>query len=376
MTFTIITHVPHIFSQGSYFAYAPYVREMNIWIKQADKIIIVAPLSNGQKTTIDTNYKHDNIEFVEIDSFDVLSGKALLKTSSKVPKICWRLYTVMQRADHIHLRCPGNLGLLGCFVQILFPNKIKTTKYAGNWDPQSKQPWSYRLQKRILSNTFLTRNIQVLVYGEWERMTKNIKPFFTASYCEEEKIKLVSNGLNGTVNFIFVGGLVKGKNPLYAVQLVEALFINGHAVTLRLFGEGTERKLVENYILENHLEKIILLLGNQTKETLKMAYQSSHFVILPSESEGWPKAIAEGMFWGCVPVATSVSCVPFMLDYGNRGVLLEMILEKDSKQLMNLIESQLIYDDMQTKAASWSRIFTVNIFEMEVEKLLNNANLG
>ncbi|MFT5253706.1 MAG: hypothetical protein ACI87N_002750, partial [Flavobacteriales bacterium] len=195
MTFTIITHVPHVFNQGNYFAYAPYVREMNVWIKQADKIIIVAPLSNGQETTIDSNYKHDNIQFVAINSFDILSGKALLKTYSKVPKICWKLYTSMQRADHIHLRCPGNVGLLGCIVQILFPNKIKTAKYAGNWDPQSKQPWSYRLQKRILSNTFLTRKMQVLIYGEWQGLTKNCKSFFTASYYEEEKESLIVKDL-------------------------------------------------------------------------------------------------------------------------------------------------------------------------------------
>jgi hypothetical protein len=31
------------------------------------------------------------------------------------------------------------------------------------------------------------------------------------------------------------------------------------------------------------------------------------------------KAIAEGMFWGCIPVGTAVSCVPFMLDEGKRG---------------------------------------------------------
>ena len=31
MKFAIITHVPHIQSQNQYFAYAPYVREMNIW---------------------------------------------------------------------------------------------------------------------------------------------------------------------------------------------------------------------------------------------------------------------------------------------------------------------------------------------------------
>lgn len=80
--------------------------------------------------------------------------------------------------------------MLGCLVQIFFPKKIKTAKYAGNWDPEAKQPLSYRIQRWVLSNTFLTRNIQVLVYGEWKQQTKNIKPFFTATYSKSEIIEL------------------------------------------------------------------------------------------------------------------------------------------------------------------------------------------
>ena len=64
-------------------------------------------------------------------------------------------------------------------------------------------------------------------------------------------------------------------------------------------------------------------------------------MILPSQSEGWPKAIAEGMFWGCVPIATPVSCVPFMLDYGERGVLLQMNLEQDVQQLKRLLNNEI-----------------------------------
>jgi glycosyltransferase involved in cell wall biosynthesis len=372
MTFVIITHVPHLKVQNSYFAYAPYVREMNIWIKLADKVIIVAPKTNITTTIIDLAYNHKNIEFVTIDSFNLLSLKAIFLVIIKAPKICWRIYTSMKRADHIHLRCPGNVGLLGSFVQVLLPKKIKSVKYAGNWDPKSKQPWSYRLQKWIVSNTFLSRNMQVLVYGEWERMTRNIKPFFTATYNEEEKAPIVLKDLNGSIDFVFVGGLVKGKNPLYAVQLVAELSKKGHSVTLRLFGEGTERKIIEQYILENNLEEIISLKGNQTKETLKKAYQRSHFVVLPSDSEGWPKALAEGMFWGCVPIASSVSCVPFMLDYGKRGLLLTMNLENNVKQIGHCILDKEKYLAMSEAGHKWSQQFTLNLFEQKINNLVEN----
>jgi glycosyltransferase involved in cell wall biosynthesis len=93
-------------------------------------------------------------------------------------------------------------------------------------------------------------------------------------------------------------------------------------------------------------------------------------VILPSDSEGWPKAIAEGMFWGCVPLATAVSCVPFMLDEGKRGVLLTMDLEKDAKQTATLLNTPTDFDTKRENASNWSRNYTLDIFELEIRDLL------
>lgn len=370
MNFVIITHVPHIVEQNHYFAYAPYVREMNIWTKLVDKVIIVAPVSKSQKTPIDIPYEHENIEFVAVARFDVLDLKAVFKTIYKTPGICWSVYSAMKKADHIHLRCPGNMGLLASFIQILFPKKMKTAKYAGNWDPKSKQPLSYKFQKWILSNTILTRNMQVLVYGKWKGSSKNIKPFFTATYNEIDKLPIVLKDLQQQICFVFVGTLVVGKNPLYAIQLVEALHKKGFDVALALYGEGTERNKLEDYIGKNNLEDIISLKGNQTQEVVRKGYEQSHFVILPSDSEGWPKAVAEGMFWGCVPVATPVSCVPFMLDYGKRGIFLEMDLEKDVNQLEALLQNESDFEMKSQKACDWSRKYTLDVFEEEIEKLL------
>ncbi|QBN18390.1 glycosyltransferase family 4 protein [Flavobacterium nackdongense] len=370
MTFAIITHVPHILEQNRYYAYAPYVREMNIWTKYVENVVLIAPISKAKKSPIDLNYDHQNIDFVAIESFDVLSILGIFKTIFKIPQICWNLYSAMQKADHIHLRCPGNIGLLGCLVQILFPKKPKTAKYAGNWDPNSKQPLSYRLQKWILSNSFLTRNMQVLVYGEWEGSAKNIKPFFTATYHELDKSPIIPRDLQAQIRFIFVGTVVAGKNPWYAIQLVETLYKKGYDVVLDVYGDGIERSKLEDYIDQNALENFISLKGNQHQETVKKQYQTSHFVILPSESEGWPKAIAEGMFWGCVPLATKVSCVPFMLDYGGRGILLETDLEHDVHQLETLLSNEILYKRMSQNASDWSRNYTLDVFEKEIKKML------
>lgn len=370
MKFAVITHVPHIVVHNQYFAYAPYVQEMNVWAKQVTELIVVAPISLSQKTAIDSFYKHPKITFITIDTFDVLTLNGVLQTILKTPKISWQIYKAMRSADHIHLRCPGNSGLLGCLVQILFPAKPKTAKYAGNWDPKAKQPWTYKLQKWILSNAFLTRNIQVLVYGEWKNQSKNIVPFFTATYAEADKKNIQEKELNQTIRFVFVGALVAGKNPLYAIQLVEKLAQKGFDVRLTVFGEGIERDHLERYVALHDLAKIVFFKGNQNQEVVKTAYQDSHFVVLPSKSEGWPKVIAEGMFWGCVPIATKVSCVPFMLDFGKRGVLVEMNIKSDIMQIENILIDQNRFDSMQNNGAVWSRNYTMDFFESEIKKMI------
>ncbi|WP_345146450.1 glycosyltransferase [Flavobacterium ginsengiterrae] len=342
---------------------------MNIWLKYVDEVTIVAPLVKGNETKIDLAYEHSNIKFKKVPGFSFTSFTNNLISLFKLPIIFWEVFWAIKNTNHIHLRCPGNIGLVGCVVQIFFPSKIKTAKYAGNWDPASKQPWTYRLQKYILNNSFLTKNMQVLVYGEWPQYSKNIKSFFTATYSNSEK-EIINKAYLEPLHFIFTGSLVKGKNPMYAVELLEKIIMKGNNVIFNIYGEGNERKNLEDYIQANNLQNNIFLHGNQDKESLKASYRKSHFVILPSKSEGWPKTLAEGMFWGCVPIATKVSCVPFMLDQGNRGILLEMDLEKDLKQIQEIIENRKTFLNKSKLAETWSQKFTTDSFEKEIKKLI------
>ena len=403
MKFAIITHAAHKLKENFIFSYEPYVREMNLWTPHATEVQIVAPIGEWGITSIETNYNHKYIELIPIAAFDVLTLKSMLKTLWVLPKTAYSIYKTMIWADHIHLRCPGNIGLIGCFVQVLFPNKPKTAKYAGNWDPKAKQPWTYRLQKWLLSNTFLTKNIKVLVYGEWPNQTKNIVPFFTATYSENEiqrhpepspefisgshdfdqnhqiatsptcpeRSRRASHIVGDKISFIFVGALTKGKQPLLSVTVIQKLKENGHQVQLDIYGEGPERAALEKHITENDLIQEVILHGNCDKEAIKKAYQTAHFLLFISASEGWPKAVAEAMFWACLPITSKVSCIPYMLANGERGAL----VNANADEIVTVIEKYLLYPETYTqqssKAMQWSRQFTMERFEEEIGKLIS-----
>lgn len=370
MIFGIITHAVHKIKDGRIYAYEPYVREMNLWAKYVDEIIILAPISNDEINNIEIAYQHDNIKIVEIPNFDITSIKNLLKSLFVIPKVCKQIYKVMKQSNHIHLRCPGNVGLLGCFVQIFFPTKPKTTKYAGNWDPKSKQPFSYRLQKSILSNTLLTKNIKVLVYGDWKQKSKNIIPFFTASYSENEISEIKIKNFNNKIKLIFVGNFSKGKQPLKSVKVLEILLKKGYDAELNMFGNGDEFNTVNQYLVDNKLQQNVFLKGNQPKETIKKAFQESHFLVFISKSEGWPKVIAEAMFWSCLPISTKVSCVPYMLDFGKRGAVVSNDVNEISNKIEMYIQNSVLYSNSILEAKKWSHKFTLEAFEREIRNFL------
>ena len=374
MKFAIITHAVHKLNDGQIYAYEPYVREMNLWAKHVDEIIIVAPVSKDKVTSIEVPYCHKKIRVVEIPNFDITSFKNVLKSILVIPKICWLIYKAMKQVNHVHLRCPGNIGLLGTLVQILFPSKVKTSKYAGNWDPKSKQPLSYRLQKWILSNTFLTKNCKVLVYGEWENQSKNILPFFTASYKKEEIIEATKKNFSSVIKFIFVGTFSDGKQPLLSVKTIQRLLSKNRDVQLDMYGEGDKFNEVKRYVIENKLENNIFLHGNKTKEIVKKAFIEAHFLIFISKSEGWPKVVAEAMFWKCLPISTNVSCVAYMFDYGKRGTIVSpnVLIDDVVDIVLNYMNDEVVYQKQSLEAQKWSQNFTLDKFEFEIGKLLKH----
>tara|TARA_R100000935_G_C2840959_1_gene170953 strand:+ start:7304 stop:8407 length:1104 start_codon:yes stop_codon:yes gene_type:complete len=367
MKLAIITYILHKENNNNYYSYEPYVREMNIWIKSIDEIIVVAPKIYSFPKNIETPYVHPKINFYKIPEISLIDITKFFLSLISLPEISFKIWKAMYKADHIHLRCPGNVGLIACIIQIFFPMKPKTVKYAGNWDPHSKQPWSYILQKRILDNTFLSRNIKVLVYGKWPGQSKNIAPFFTFSFTEKEIIPLNIRNYIAPLNFIFVGKIVEGKRPKFAIDLIKELNAKGIKSILKIYGEGDLKDDLINY---SKGLKYIHFMGNEPLYKLKSTYISSHFLILPSMSEGWPKVVAEAMFFGCIPISTEVSCIPYMLNYGKRGILVKPKIDLASEKILLYLKDVSKLRKLSKNAYKWSIEYTKEKFEKEIIQFL------
>lgn len=370
MTLLIITHVLHKYYDEKLWGYGPYVREINTWEGNFERTVVIAPGIDKAPDSIDLPFKSKHIKLVRVPEFNLMGGKNIVRAFYSIPIILIRMFFAMQKADHIHLRCPGNMGLLGAVVQILFPAKKKTAKYAGNWDWASAQPRSYRIQQQILRNTCLAQNMQVLVYGEWKEKSKNIVPFFTASYYEDQKCMVIKPNINEGINLIFVGTLTSNKRPLLAIQVLDDLLKNGVIARLVMCGEGTEKEKLLKYVKDHKISAYVEFRGNVSAKRLITEYSNSHFLIFGSISEGWPKVVAEAMWWGCVPITTGVSCVPQMLGNGTRGVLSDPSSKAMSAHVIDLYTNPKKMDTLVCLGKKWARQYTIERFERSIRKFV------
>ncbi|MFT7114565.1 MAG: glycosyltransferase involved in cell wall biosynthesis [Candidatus Azotimanducaceae bacterium] len=367
MRFLIITQVPHYWVKEKLFSYRPYVKEINLWIDKADTLEIIAPIDHSPKG-IEQAYQSKPLQLNAIPNFHINNAFAVLKTLFLLPYLLFKMITACSKADHIHLRCPGNVGLLGVLVQFLFPSKIKTVKYAGNWDPKSRQPWSYKLQQKLLRSK-CCKNMKVLVYGDWKEKASQIVPFFTATYSNKDATH-IDIRKKEELRLLFVGVLAEGKRPLEVLKTYQWLLEKcNRPIGLHFCGKGTEERSLRDYVKSNAIEGVTFH-GNLNQESLQEQYQKADFLLFPSKSEGWPKVVAEAMWWGCIPVTTDVSCLSFILGDDERGFLVAPNYKEIGQTVLNALSNPVKLEQMRIDASLWSRQYTLEKFGEEIKALV------
>ncbi len=372
MKLLLYSHVVHKKCNGHTFAYGPYVKEMNLWLEEFDSVTIVAPcIQSSNIDPIDESFRCKQINHISLFPFSTKGIDAILKSLLTIPINILIIYLTMIRKGHVHVRCPGNVGLLASLIQICFPWKSKSFKFAGNWVENVRQPITYRIQKWIIANCFLTRKSTTLVYGKKPSDNECVINAFTATYSENDKFPLTARPLSieKPIKLIFAGALISGKNPFVAVDVCRILNEQELNVTLTICGSGPLHENVLKYILDNGLNEKVICKGNMSRKELDFLYQSSHFLLMPSKSEGWPKSVAEAMWWGALPVVTPVSCVPDILGHGIRGILVSPDASQMATSILSVINNPEQYQLMCNQAMEWSREYTLESFQELIQSI-------
>src|SRR5262249_22852983 len=142
MRLLIVSHVVHYHLDGDYYAYAPYAREIEIWADLFGEIVIAAPCRVSERPPEDTCLiRRQNIRVVPQKEVGGPTWREKLGILVHLPSIVIELSAEMWKADAIHVRCPGNLGLVGAILAPLFSRRL-IAKYAGQWCGTAQEEWT------------------------------------------------------------------------------------------------------------------------------------------------------------------------------------------------------------------------------------------
>jgi Glycosyl transferases group 1 len=359
MRLLITSHVIHYRHGGRLFAYGPYAREIEQWADLFSEIEIASPCREQAPPGDCLPFERANIRILPQKEAGGATLAAKLGLIVSVPAMAVGLARAMQRADAIHVRCPGNLGLIGTVLAPLFSRRI-IAKYAAQWDGGEGEPFSARLQRAILRSRWWKG--PVTVYGASPDSPRHVVPFFTsllsAEQLERARVSAARERRGPGLRVLYTGRLSRAKNVDVLLHAAARARATGHGVSAVIVGEGPERGALERLAASLGIAAHVEFTGGQPFEAVIGHLESADALVLASETEGWPKSIAEGMAFGLACIGSNIGFVPQMLE-GRGFTVAPRDQDALTAALLKVAESPDRLAPMRLAASSWAQRYSL-----------------
>ena len=145
-------------------------------------------------------------------------------------------------------------------------------------------------------------------------------------------------------HLIFVGRLSKEKGVFDLVQIFEKIVSSHPDWKLDMIGDGRERKQLQSYVQQHHLEDSIIFHGFQKKEYINQKLSSSSIYLMTSYTESFGIVLIEAMSFGLPTVAfDSAEGAREIIKDGRNGFLIpHRDQEKYIQKVEQLMDSQTL----------------------------------
>jgi len=310
---TIVSDTPYYLVAGQLVGWGPNVREIDQLASLFDEVRHVAPLYDGAAPLSALPSRRADV--VGLHAVVPAGGRTLrakLQVLARYPGWARAIRQEVAGADLVHVRCPSNISLLalGLFAAP-WRRPPLWLKYGGNWRPTTSEPLTYRLQRLVLRRGL--RGATVTVNGEWPDEPAHVLAFHNPTLTPEELIRgraAADKSLSEPARLLFVGRLDRAKGANRSVEIVATLRRRGRSVRLDVVGDGREMGAMREAVARHGLEDAVAFHGWLPRPALEPLYTAAHLLLLPSDSEGFPKVLSEAMAFGVVPLAGAVSSIP------------------------------------------------------------------
>ena len=325
----IISHTSHqIHPVDGPVGWGPTVREINFLADYWDEIVHVACLEPATPAGSSLPYSSANIGFVPIPPFGGAHWWQKFDIIFKAPRVLFAVHNAIKGATEVQVRLPMSIGvfLLPYFKWIAKRTFKLWIKYATNWGQPSQSP-VYRWQQRQLRTNWLS--CPVTINGSWPDQPVHCKTFENPCLTEEQYAAgatvTANKSLAPPYNFIFIGHIDAAKGVDLIVDSLSD-WPKDRIEKFHIVGEGSMLKPFISRLEALHIP--VISHGSITQEVIFQLLAKCHFLVLPSRSEGFPKVVAEGLNFGCLPVVSAVGSIPHYVLDGVNGFVVPALTQK------------------------------------------------
>jgi glycosyltransferase involved in cell wall biosynthesis len=167
---------------------------------------------------------------------------------------------------------------------------------------------------------------------------------------------------------VCVGTLHEVKGQRFLIEAVAALRESGVDTELVFVGDGPDRSMLEQLVVESGLGGAVQFLGSRAQPEVAGALANADVLAAPSvptadgRREGIPVALMEGMACGLPVVATALSGIPELVRDGVNGLLVE---PGDVAALAHAIASLARDPDLRARLGTAARGTIETEFDIE-----------
>lgn len=351
---TIVSDTPLCYYNDNWYGFNAVVKEIECIEELFDEIVWIGALrSDLKESPILIKMKLAKVKIVPLN---FIGGKTFLdkiKVLLFYPLFVFFIIKNIWNSEVVHTRLPSHPAIIAVVLSFLFRKKIWWNKFAGSWD-SSTLPFFYKIQKNIL---IFAKHTKVTINGFWEKQPNHCLSFENPCLTENqiEQGLMVSNHkiFEKPYVFTFVGRLEEAKGMTDCLNALQNI-PNEAIAKIHFIGDG---ELIDYYKEKaSFLRDKVVFHGFLETSKVHTILADSHFLLLPSKSEGFPKVIAEAACYGVVPIVSKVGSIPHYINENNgflwdiknglnysevlsKGVNTdEKILKEMSKKINNLAE--------------------------------------
>lgn len=319
-----------VFNIGpNHIIWSPDLHNKNHWIPYLsffDELIIVARVNNVKKNgSLIQSVNHCRIKFLPLPPY-----RGLIEGLIKIPALMWLMWCESKFCNVSLLRLPGPISSFWGLM-VLFRNKPYACQIVGDGRQALRGP-GFNIMHRFFGyiNDIILRYIckksSVSRYVTQEYL-QNIYPpgiktkIFSISDVElewrepvENRKKINSRFSSNVYTLSFCGSLAqmyKGLDVL--IKSVSMLKVNGTIVVVNVAGDGIYRDYFEKLAKSYSVSDLFRFHGFLNNNEVVDMYDHSDIFVMPSRTEGLPRAMIEAMARGLPCIGSNVGGIPELL---------------------------------------------------------------